>query len=326
MKITNNSGFRLPIAVWLLHDNYDYINDENYISATSLLRPIKQIILAKRVLAEDKAMDLAERVSASMGNALHDSIQSAWENPEGRAKALRQLGYPDQVIDRVVVNPSKEHIEANPDCIPVWIEHRMFRKINGFIIGGKLDFSAEGMLDDFKSTSVYTYLKNRKDTDYQLQGSIYRWLDPELIKDEFIHINFIFTDWQKFMSYNDPDYPKDRIKEHVVKLLSLDQTEKFISDKLNQIVTYWNSPEEEIPECTDEDLWRSDPQYKYYSDPQKANDPKARSSKNFDNLNEANAHMAEKGKGIIKVVPGEVKACQYCPAYLVCKQKDQYNV
>lgn len=30
-----------------------------------------------------------------------------------------------------------------------------------------------------------------------------------------------------------------------------------------------NKPDEEIPECTDEELWRSPTKYKYYSDPNK---------------------------------------------------------
>ena len=49
MIITNNHGISLPLAVWLLHDDYDYVKDENYISATSLLKSTKQIILSKRI-------------------------------------------------------------------------------------------------------------------------------------------------------------------------------------------------------------------------------------------------------------------------------------
>ena len=31
MKITNNSNISLSLAVWLLHDEYDYVNETNYI-------------------------------------------------------------------------------------------------------------------------------------------------------------------------------------------------------------------------------------------------------------------------------------------------------
>ena len=35
---------------------------------------------------------------------------------------------------------------------------------------------------------------------------------------------------------------------------------------------------------------------------------------------------AVEGKGIVKEVPGDVKACEYCPAFNACKQKDLYYV
>src|SRR6218665_10891 len=211
MQITNEHNISLLMAVWLLHDNYDYINDENYISATSLLRPIKQIILAKKVIQEDKSMDVTERISATLGNALHDSIEKVWSDPEQRSRSLRMLGYPPHVIDNICVNPTDAYLAANPQAIPIYLEYRQFKEINGFRIGAKLDSILDKKLLDVKSTSVYTYLKSRKDEDHQLQISIYRWVNPSLIDGDFGFIQFIFTDWQKFMTYNNEEYPRNRI-------------------------------------------------------------------------------------------------------------------
>lgn len=73
-----------------------------------------------------------------------------------------------------------------------------------------------------------------------------------------------------------------------------------------------------IYHCTDEELWRSDPQYKYYTDPTKTSGR----STNFDNLADAHRHLAEKGgKGVIITKPGEPKACAYCPAFLTPAHK-----
>ena len=96
--------------------------------------------------------------------------------------------------------------------------------------------------------------------------------------------------------------------------------------KLQELSRLWDAPEDKLPDCTDKELWRSDPQFKYYSDPEKAKDPSARSTKNFDSLAEAEAFKREKGKGIVITKLGEVKACAYCPAFEGCKQKDQYFV
>ena len=100
--------------------------------------------------------------------------------------------------------------------------------------------------------------------------------------------------------------------------------EDYVVGKIKELSRLWDAPEDHLPDCTDKELWRSEPQFKYYSDPAKANDPAARSTKNFDNLAEANAFKAEKGKGVVVTKLGEPKACEYCPAFDICKQKDAY--
>jgi hypothetical protein len=70
--------------------------------------------------------------------------------------------------------------------------------------------------------------------------------------------------------------------------------------------------------CTDEDLWRTEPVYKYYANPNKT----ARSTKNFDSKQDAYVFMAQAGKGIVLEKPGQVTACKYCSAFSLCSQKD----
>lgn len=102
--------------------------------------------------------------------------------------------------------------------------------------------------------------------------------------------------------------------------MSESETGRFVANQLAEIEKYWDAPEEEIPECSDEDLWRSEPVYKYYKNPTKT----ARSTKNFDSMHDARVRMVEDGSvGIIKTVPGQVTACKYCPAFAACTQKDR---
>jgi hypothetical protein len=104
----------------------------------------------------------------------------------------------------------------------------------------------------------------------------------------------------------------------------LSDTEKWVTHKLEQLEKYSKTPQDQLPPCSDEDLWRSDPKFKYYSDPEKAKDPTARSTKNFETLADAAAFKAEKGKGVVVTVPGEVKRCPFCPAYDICNQRREY--
>ena len=117
MKITNNHDVSLALAVWLLHDEYDYVDNPKYLSATTLLKPIKQIVMKHRVDFSDQSIDVMDFVSTSMGTGLHDSIEKAWKL--GHKTALKKLGYPQRVIDAVVINPTKADFAANPDLIPI---------------------------------------------------------------------------------------------------------------------------------------------------------------------------------------------------------------
>ncbi|QEP29858.1 exonuclease [Sinorhizobium phage ort11] len=324
MKITNNTGISLPLAVWLLHDEYDYINEPNYISATRLLRPLKHIVMAPRVPNEVKEMDISELIARASGHAYHAAIEKAWLNGN-HVRPLKLLGYPDHVIGRVLVNPTEEELAANPDAIPVFIERRAIREVtvNGTVykVGGKFDMCAEGALNDNKSTSVWTWVYGGRDDEHKLQGSVYKWLNPKIVTEDYIRINYIFTDWQKQAAASNPKYPQSRLLKKDIPLMSDQETEEWIRWKLSMVLKYQNEPESRIPDCTDEELWRSEPQFKYYADPNKTQ----RATRNFDTLAEANAFMAEKGgKGIVKTFPGEVKRCGYCDIAPICEQRKGY--
>lgn len=315
-RYTNVSNVPLSMAVFLATDSYDYVDDPNYISTTSLIKPLRQLILASRVKQEDTSVDLVNMVPSRIGSAIHDTIERAWKT--NYRNAMKLLGYPKRVIDRVVINPSKE--ELTDDTVPIYLEQRSLKKVGKWTIGGKFDFVGDGRVEDFKSTSTYTAINKTKDDDYILQGSIYRWLQPEIITRDEMAIQFIFTDWSAARANSDPAYPQARIQQRVLKLKSLAETDAFIKRKLRLIEQYWDSPEEEIPYCTDEELWRSDPVFKYYKNPAKT----SRSTKNFDTKQEAYQRLAEDGHvGMVVEQPGQVTACRYCPGFGLCTQKDQ---
>lgn len=320
MKITNNSDIPLALGVWLLHDEYDYIDKQKYISVTKLMKPIKSIILEARVPAAEMECDLEDYISRALGHSLHDSIEKAWK--VSYKSSLRKMGYPQDIIDRVLVNPTKEELDAVEDPIPVYLEQRAFREFKGYTIGGKYDMVADGIVHDNKSTTAYTWVFGDKSDDYILQGSLYRWLNPDVITEDFIRINFIFTDWQKMQARTNPNYPQKRLAKKEYPLMDTRETEKWIANKIQLLDTLYDAPESKIPDCTPEELWLSDPQYKYFKDPTKT---AGRSTRNFTSLVEAKKFMAEKGGvGVIKTIPGEAKRCAYCNAAPVCEQRLRY--
>lgn len=318
IKYTNSLNMPLSLAVYLATDHYDHAAVGEGLSATTLLKPIKQVILSKRVAGVEGIPDVAGMISSRVGTSIHTGIKDAWLN--NHVQALTDLGYPPAIIKKVVVNP-----EPGTDLtgkIPVYLEVRTSKEVCGIKVSGEFDFVAEGNLEDHKSTGVFTYMKQTKDEDYILQGSIYRWLNPDLITGPHIGINYIFMDWSSAQAKQQPDkYPQHRLMQKKYPLMSIADTEAYVVHRVQTLLRLWNAPEDMLPPCTDKDLWRSDPQYKYYKKPENANNG-SRSTKNFETLLEANQHKAKDGDvGIVKIVPGEVKACNYCAGAPACEQR-----
>lgn len=317
-RFANVSEVPLALGVFLASDYYDYDNTPNTISTTTLLKPLRQIILPSRMPPGDGLVNLADMMSNRLGAAVHDGIERAWLSNHG--VAMKAMGYPQRVIDKIVVNPTPRYLVENPDAIPIYLEQRLKKKMGKWTITGKFDFVGEGRVQDFKTASVWSYMNQVNANKQTLQGSIYRWLDPELITQDEMDIHHIFMDWKAGMVKTDPNYPPQRFKRQIFPLLSVNSTQLFIEKKVHLIETYWETHEEELPLCEDEDLWRSEPVFKYYKNPAKT----ARSTKNFDNVHDARLRSIEDGSvGLIKEVPGQVTACKYCPAFAICSQKDQ---
>ena len=314
---TNKHGIALPMAVWLTRDTYDYVKDPNYISATQFSKPMRELVLSAQHDIEP-TIDIASQIPSRLGTTIHDGIEQAWLNDPHTA--MLALGYPESVVNRILVNPNKADIQDDSICI--YLEQRSIREFNGFKIGGKFDFVMEGKVQDFKTTSTYAYMLGSSDQKHLLQGSIYRWLNPELITQETMTIHYLFTDWSKgsYVQQKDKGYPELRVAQKELPLLSLEETEEYIRKRLDTFTHLKTFSQGELPQCTPEELWQGESVFKYYK---KAG--AARSTKNFTSLSEANERLFNDGSvGQVVEVKGKITYCKFCSAADVCTQKDKY--
>lgn len=324
VKITNKHMIDLPLAVWLLQDGYNsgaaQAPEGELISVTSLMKPTRQQILQRRVDAKGLESDVSDMIASRMGHALHDSIERSWTEGNWR-KAMKMLHYTDEVVDSIVINPGPD-VDLS-EKIPIYLEQRGFLPFEDIVLTGQLDFLIGQAYRDFKSTSTFAWTSGNKDQDYILQGSMYRMIMPHLIKDDTMRIEFIFTDWQKFMAKNNPKYPQTKVAHREFQLMSIKETEEWVSDKLADIRKNAKRKQEGMVRCSRSELWQSDDAYKYFSNPETASKG-GRCQKNFDSATDAQLHLEAKGKGVVVKVPGEVKACEYCRAFSVCEQRTEY--
>jgi len=318
-EYTNNNNISLPLAVFLMYDDYNYDERSNSISATGLIRPIRQLVLAQQNPTEAKTVEISELVASRMGNAIHKGCETAWTDLPTVKKALKALGANDDAANSIRINPAfPKHGET-----PVYVEQRIEKTIDDFVISGQYDLVLDGVLNDFKSTSVWTYIFDSSADSYIKQGSIYKWLSPDKITSDYININYIFTDWSAAKAREKKDYPQFKAITKKYDLWSIEETENWIRNKLDSYKLHLNTPQEGLPECTDEELWATEETFKYYKNPNKLD----RSTKNFKTMDEALIRKSEDGDvGIIKTVPGTVKHCPYCPVVSICTQAEAMRV
>jgi len=321
MQLTNTLNLPLSMAVWLGTDDYDHSDNPNSISATTFNKPLRAIVLARQNKELEKAGDVSSLIASRFGTAVHQSVEDSWKVRKNVTKVLKQLGYPKGVIDRIIVNPKAEELTAS--SIPVYMEIRGTRELNGFSISGKFDFCIQGALEDIKTTGTYGYVNDSNSQDYIRKGSIYRWLHPEIITSDTLTINFVFTDWSGMQARSDKSYPQSKIVTKTYQLQSLAATENYLRQMTNEINRLTPLPQEQLPLCTDKELWRDPDVWKYYKNPAKT----TRSTKNFATQGEAYSRMAaDKGVGIVKLVKGTCKRCKYCDVVELCNQAKQLQV
>ena len=218
IKLTNTKNIDFIIAHWLMSNTYSGGGVGKKISATSLLRSTQQQYLNFKVTnnLEDSTLDISDFLKSKIGTALHEAIQKSWEDPKLRAQGLQALGLD---INRYLVND-----ETDTDVLKTKLifEKRVEKEFKGWKITGQFDLVVNGNVHDFKSTSVYTYMNKTKEKDYILQGSIYRWLNPELIKGDRITIHYIFTDWNSTKAEVTSNYPEHPFVYISLPLMSLE--------------------------------------------------------------------------------------------------------
>lgn len=303
------------LGVWLATDNYSGGGDDRTISVTDLLKSTRQYILGRRVDVRLAAPNITSLVASRIGQAIHTAIEESWLGPSLR-KALDALGLPAY---RYVVNPDP-NVPLPDGMLAVYVEKRTVKEVDGWKVTGQFDIVVVGQLHDVKTTKAFVIQQKLNDKKWTLQGSMYRWLNPEVIQDDSVVIECVVLDWAAASARASEEYPQSQWVSLRFKLIPIHETESFVRGKLKEITIHLDSPEPDLPECTDEELWRSEPTFAYYANPEAT----GRCTKRFNTRREAMEHLAAKGKGRVEERPGEVKACAYCAGASLCTQRLRY--
>ena len=318
---TNHTNIPFVLAVWLAaNDGYDLKPEPSTISATSLMKSTKSLILSMRLAAQDQegVVDVSDLIPSRLGTAVHTAVESSWLY--SREKGMTQLGIPLHVIEKIRLNPETPGEDPQFD---IYMEQRSSKKVGKWTISGKFDIVHEGRVKDIKTTKTYNWIKGSNDEKYMIQGSLYRWLNPTIITDDYVDIMMVFTDWSPYKAMADKSYPQTPIRVRTIPLMTIPATQRWVENRLSEIEGAWNQKQGEMVPCTPDELWMNPPTYAYYKKP-----TAQRATKVYDNAAEAHARKATDG------IPGSTvvfrqtnpKFCNYCDARQICMQAEAFVV
>ena len=238
MKIVNINNLPKIIELFLKVDFYDHKQAEGTISATTLLKPIKEIILTERHYDEIE-VDVSERLWSVLGSGVHAVMENmSYLHIEGD-ELIKEF------LEKLITGRIKQ-------------EERLYAEVLGEKISGKFDLIIDDTLYDFKISSVWTYIFGSRFEEWTKQLSIYRWLYFQTYHEQLseqAYIIFIARDWYRRDAESIETYPIFAMQEKPLKLMPLKETEEMIVYKIKEIQKYRQVPDDLLPDCSLEEIW-----------------------------------------------------------------------
>ena len=288
MKVTNKHN--VPATLLSLATREYYSKGKADYSVTEIISPPRvQRLRAKHY--HEMEQDVADMLWSLLGSALH-----------------------------VVAERSEVEGHIN--------EERLFIELGGVKLSGAIDLQHidgdDVDITDYKFTSAWALRADKM--DWQQQQNIYAYMVNKVKgkRVRSLKICALIRDWNRREAAMKPDYPQAPIQMVDIPLWDLEQTEKFILERINmhqesKVQADWM---EELPLCTDEDRWIRETKYAVMKNPQSK-----RAIKLFEVKEEADA-MAESIKGIVETRKAEAIRCtgNFCGVASWCSQFKQEQV
>ena len=278
MKITNKLG--LPQAMVEAVSTSEH-NAEGNLSATTLLKSIREIVLAKRHWNELED-DVSNRVWSIFGQAVHKVLERETET-----------------------SFTEEFLKVN---------------LGSVNITGRIDSydMQDHKVTDYKTCSVWK-IKFNDFSDWEKQGLIYAWLLKkngfECKSCEFIAM---LKDHSATEARRDPSYPQLPIYVYRFDITDekLKEIENYIGAKVKAYIEAINLADEDLPPCTDEERWASPNKWAVMKEGRKTAirllDSEDEAKAYIDNNQLDKKHYIEFRAGASRKCQDYCSVCQFC--------------
>ena len=207
-------------------ENERYKKSGDY-SVTDIISPPRVVHLKKRYghLAK-KTLDGS--IAAMLGTAIHEYFEKyleLWTDKHG------YTGY-----------TLEEQVQIE----------RQGRKISG-----RTDIREDTLLYDLKSIKVWKLIFDPNLVEFHEQQNLYRLLIKLCLGVEIEQLNIIaiYKDWQEGNALRDRAYPQQQVIEYELTMWDYAVTERFLDEKLAELIRCEELSDEELPVCSRDERW-----------------------------------------------------------------------
>ena len=283
MMLTNDQNLPEPVFKALSSDTYS--RGVSNSSVTTLIDSPQVKILARQ-FSDDIKSDVADRLWAVLGTAVHIMFEG--------------------------------HADGN-----YLAEQRLTTEVKGWKISGAIDIQKteeDGSVTilDYKCTSVWSVIYGKESWAHQLNMYSYLVRKEKGLDVSGLKIVAILRDWKQSEAEFKPDYPKSPIMVIDVPLWSNSEQDAYVLKRVeaHQQAEYDYINGDRIAPCTDEERWLRKSKWAVMKKGRK------RAIKLYDEEQEAQEHMDRLGAGHeLHFRKGEpVRCLKYCPVALFCPQ------
>lgn len=278
MIITNNTNLPAPF-VKMAEDHYE-IKPKRY-SVTTLLKPVREIILNRRY-NDVIEQDCSDMIWLLLGRATH------------------------AILEKYSVGKTE------------FAEERLeYTLENGYTVSGIIDLydMEKAEVVDYKTASVWKVIKSDFE-DWRLQGLMYAWeLRKNGLPCRTVTFYVILKDHSKSKAKYDASYPQSNIFKYTFQVTdaALAEIDKYIRDKLDEIIKYEDKPDDELPLCSTADRWNDGDKFAVMKKGRKT------ALRVLDSEEDAELFIQNNGGDYIEKRPGEDKKCNdYCRCCTKC--------
>jgi hypothetical protein len=288
MKLTNKHN--IPQTFVNVLERPTYSKGRAHISVTQLINSPKIVALTQK-FQDQLEQDVSDMVWSLFGSAVHGVLEHGAD---------------------------ANHL----------IEERIKTEVDGWTISGAIDLqilNEDGTISirDYKVTSAWTAMNNKKDWEQQL--NIYAWLVESVKQKEVkdVGVVAIIRDWSRRDAARNPDYPQAPVKEIPISLWSLEDRDVFIRERIadHSDCMFAMDTDSDLPDCTPEQMWEKPTTWAL----KKTGNVRAKSI--YETEEAAQAALEEAGKEYeIEIRPGERTRCAtFCSVSSFCDQWHKYE-